>query len=170
MLDWAKAIHQAIGIENPRLFIALFAAIGFLFFGAVGWIVDRGYRMKLQEDSAPVARTSSPTKAVQAANPAAPPNKIAVPPPMHKAPENALPKSKIGNDNTLVDVPIPMNMGDGNTIVNTHEANGNTLLTRGGTAIGKGACADPTSVAIGTGANAGACAKHPDPAEKAKPN
>jgi hypothetical protein len=49
MLDWAKAIHEAIGIESPRLFIAVFALIGFLLFGLVGWIIDRGYRMKLRE-------------------------------------------------------------------------------------------------------------------------
>jgi len=49
MLDWAKAIHEAIGIESPRLFIALFALIGLLLFGFVGWVIDRGYRIKLRE-------------------------------------------------------------------------------------------------------------------------
>ena len=36
MLEWAKIIHEAIGIESPRLFIGLFAFGGLLFFGAVG--------------------------------------------------------------------------------------------------------------------------------------
>jgi hypothetical protein len=51
MLDLAKLIHEAIGIESPRLFIAFFALFGLLGFGALGWIIDRGYRVKLQEQS-----------------------------------------------------------------------------------------------------------------------
>lgn len=56
MLEWAKIIHEAIGIESPRLFIGLFAFGGLLFFGAVGWLVDHGYRVKLSEQS---SRTDS---------------------------------------------------------------------------------------------------------------
>jgi hypothetical protein len=68
-------------------------------------------------------------------------------------------KSKMGNDNTIVGAPIPNQMGDGNTIVGPTDGNGNTLFNKGGTAIGKGACADSTSVAIGSGALAGKCEK-----------
>jgi hypothetical protein len=55
MLDWAKAIHEAIGIESPRLFIGLSALIGLLFFGAVGWLVDHGYRVRIREQSVQAA-------------------------------------------------------------------------------------------------------------------
>jgi hypothetical protein len=50
MLDWAKAIHEAIGIESPRAFIALFAIGGLVLFGFAGFIIDRGYRTKLRQD------------------------------------------------------------------------------------------------------------------------
>jgi hypothetical protein len=52
MLDWAKAVHEAIGIESPRLFIGVFALVGFILFGVAGWIIDRGYRVKLREQKA----------------------------------------------------------------------------------------------------------------------
>lgn len=52
MLDLARLVHEAIGIENPRAFIALFALTGLLFFGCVGWLIDNGYRTKLREEAA----------------------------------------------------------------------------------------------------------------------
>jgi hypothetical protein len=52
MLDWAKAIHQAIGIESPRIFIGVFALLGFILFGAAAWVVDHGYRVKLKQENA----------------------------------------------------------------------------------------------------------------------
>jgi hypothetical protein len=52
MLELAKIIHEAIGIQSPRLFIALcfllFGTIG----GGLGWAIDKGYRMKLAQDQA----------------------------------------------------------------------------------------------------------------------
>lgn len=61
-----------------------------------------------------------------------------------------------GTNNTLVgsvsNGPI---IGDGNTIVGATDANGNTVLNHGGTAIGRGATADSTSIAIGANARAG---------------
>jgi hypothetical protein len=51
MLDWAKILHEAIGIQSPRVFIAAFALFGFVAFGAIGFFVDRGYRVKLQQDA-----------------------------------------------------------------------------------------------------------------------
>jgi hypothetical protein len=51
MLDWAKAIHEAIGIESPRTFVAVFALIGLLLFGFVGWVIDHGYRVRLRQQS-----------------------------------------------------------------------------------------------------------------------
>jgi hypothetical protein len=61
-----------------------------------------------------------------------------------------------GSDNTLVgDVSHRSITGDGNTVVGPTNANGNTILNRGGTAIGRHATADPTSVAIGANAHAG---------------
>jgi hypothetical protein len=51
MLELAKLIHDAIGIESPRKFIALFAIAGFVLFGCLGWLVDKGYRAQLREQS-----------------------------------------------------------------------------------------------------------------------
>lgn len=61
-----------------------------------------------------------------------------------------------GSDNTLVgDVGKRSITGNGNTIVGATDSNGNTILNRGGTAIGRGATADQTGIAIGAGAHAG---------------
>jgi hypothetical protein len=51
MLEFAKLVHDAIGIENPRTFIAVFALVGFLLFGTVGWLLDRGYRAQIRNES-----------------------------------------------------------------------------------------------------------------------
>ena len=61
----------------------------------------------------------------------------------------------IGDDNTLIGVDPPENMGSGNTIIGPTDAAGNTILNRGGVAVGRGARADGTSIAIGAGAMAG---------------
>ena len=67
-----------------------------------------------------------------------------------------------GTDNTLVgQVPYRSITGDGNTIVGATDANGNTILNRGGTAIGNGANAGPSDIAIGAHANAGATQQPP---------
>jgi len=70
----------------------------------------------------------------------------------------------MGDDNTVVNVPNPPeSMGNGNTIVGPTDSSGSTIYNKGGTAIGKGACADSTSVAIGAGALAGQCAQSTPP-------
>jgi len=51
MFELAKIIHEAIGIQSPKWFIALFALVGLLAFGAVGWLIDKGYRVGLQEQA-----------------------------------------------------------------------------------------------------------------------
>jgi hypothetical protein len=61
----------------------------------------------------------------------------------------------IGDNNTVVGITPPSHMGSGNTFVGPTDARGNTLLNRGGTAIGTEACASSTGVAIGSRANAG---------------
>jgi hypothetical protein len=50
MLEYAKIIHEAIGIQNPKVFIAVFALVGLLLFGTVGWLVDKGYRVRLRQE------------------------------------------------------------------------------------------------------------------------
>lgn len=60
MLEIAKIVHEAIGIQSPRVFIAVFALFGFLVFGGVGWLIDKGYRVKLQETT-PSIPTTNPT-------------------------------------------------------------------------------------------------------------
>ena len=60
-----------------------------------------------------------------------------------------------GSNNTTVGrIPFSAINGNGNTFVGATDDRGNTII-RGGTAIGQGATADPTSVAIGAGAHAG---------------
>jgi hypothetical protein len=56
--------------------------------------------------------------------------------------------AEMGDDNTILG-PVPHKMGSRNTIVADADANGNVIHNRGGTAIGYGARADSTSVAIG---------------------
>ena len=67
----------------------------------------------------------------------------------------------VGDNNTILYAQPPQNMGSGNTIVGPTDQNGGTIINRGGTAIGAGACADSKSVAIGAGAGAGACPHKP---------
>jgi hypothetical protein len=63
----------------------------------------------------------------------------------------------LGTDATAVgNLPTGSSLGDGSTYVGATDANGNAILNRGGTAIGHGATADPTSIAIGANAHAGA--------------
>jgi hypothetical protein len=58
-----------------------------------------------------------------------------------------------GDDNVVIGR-APRVLGSGNVIVNTGDAYGNVVIP-GGTAIGRGAWADETSVALGAGAGAG---------------
>ncbi len=51
MLEIAKLIHDAIGIESPRRFIVVCALVGAILFASVGWLIDKGYRAKLKEES-----------------------------------------------------------------------------------------------------------------------
>lgn len=61
-----------------------------------------------------------------------------------------------GKDNTVVGkTPYGSISGNGNTIVGATDANGNTILNQGGLAVGNGAKADSSSVAIGAYAGAG---------------
>ncbi|SRR5258708_24939897 len=48
MLELAKAVHSAIGTDSPRLFICVFAVLGALLFGGIGWIVDQGFQKSLK--------------------------------------------------------------------------------------------------------------------------
>ena len=64
--------------------------------------------------------------------------------------------SQIGDNNTLLNVPMPNSMGSGNTIIGPNLPNGDTVYTQPGTAIGAGACAG-NGIAIGAGPNTGGC-------------
>ena len=57
MIEFAKTVHQAIGIESPRLFILVFALIGTVIFGGLGWMIDRGYRVSLRQHAAVLSNT-----------------------------------------------------------------------------------------------------------------
>ena len=73
------------------------------------------------------------------------------------------PSSGIGSNNTIVNVPPPASMGNGNTIIGPTDSHGNTIINQGGTAIGSGACANSTGIAIGAGARAGCSPQQPSP-------
>jgi hypothetical protein len=84
---------------------------------------------------------------------------------------NSVPPAKhglsVGKDSTVVGrVPDDSKIGDRSVIVGATDANGNTILNRGGTAIGTGAKADTTSIAIGEGANAGSGEKITPPPKR----
>jgi len=112
-----------------------------------------------KKESATVVNPASPSP-----SPALPPKRTAVSTQAIPAPRKArnsveekTPEPRqMGNDNTLVNVPAPPSMGSGNTIVGPTDPNGNTIFNKGGTAIGQGATADSTSIAIGANAHAGA--------------
>jgi hypothetical protein len=59
-----------------------------------------------------------------------------------------------GDDNTVIG-PTPKRMGSRNTIVGAVDGSTSTVFNKGGTAVGAGARADSSSVAIGSRAGAG---------------
>ena len=74
MVELAKLIHDAIGIESPRTFIAVFAISGALIFGVLGWLVDHGYRVKIREEQANAAAKSEPQPSIHIEQHGAGPN------------------------------------------------------------------------------------------------
>ena len=48
VIELAKTIHQAIGIDSPRAFILVFALFGAISCGTLEWMIDRGYRVSLR--------------------------------------------------------------------------------------------------------------------------
>lgn len=141
------------------------------FIGLLAFAFVVSHQIHLRNEAIRVGSSSrvQPSIAPSAAAPAvaanSDPSSAAVSHPSKIKKPTVQPAQQIGNDNTLVNVPIPQSMGSGNTFVGPTDANGNTIYNKGGTAIGKGACADSTSIAIGSGANSGACAQ-PKPAER----
>lgn len=86
MLDWAKAFHEAIGIESPKAFIVLFAVIGLVLFGLAGWLIDKGYRVKLHEQAVALAASSHPP---QSSSPADAPKQAHAQPAVQAVPQAA---------------------------------------------------------------------------------
>lgn len=62
---------------------------------------------------------------------------------------------KMGSDNIIIGAPPNHSLGNGNIIISNTDANGNVILNKGGTAIGNGAVAGPSGIAIGSNAHAG---------------
>ncbi len=54
MLELAKLIHEAVGIQSPRLFIGLCIFLFAIAGGGLGWAIDKGYRMKVAEEQAKI--------------------------------------------------------------------------------------------------------------------
>jgi hypothetical protein len=67
----------------------------------------------------------------------------------------ANPGPGVGDDSVLIGKSPPGGVGNRSVVINVGDSNGNVLLNQGGTAIGAGARADHTSIAIGAGALAG---------------
>jgi len=111
MLDWAKTIHEAIGIDSPRVFIATFALFGLLAFGFVGWIVDHGYRVKLREQTVTTPLPSPPVSAPAAPTHTAP----------FVQPSESRPKSSIEQHSSGVNSPNIATGDNSNVIVNQKE-------------------------------------------------
>jgi hypothetical protein len=117
MLDWAKAIHEAIGIESPKTFITVFALIGLVLFAFVGWMIDRGYRVKLRQESVHAASLQDKPPPTAAGAPLQKPpaprgssESTALPQPAPAKKTHNEPKTdrsvRIGDGNTITDSPI----------------------------------------------------------------
>ncbi len=123
MLDLAKVVHDAIGIESPRTFIAIFAVIGLLSFGGLGWLIDKGYRVRLRQ-GAPVGQQSM----IAAVGPREPPPKTEVPTTPHAKPRMESPIQKKEKEKIVVPEPKPQTI----------------ISAPGGIAIGGGTVTNPT--------------------------
>lgn len=139
------------------------SVLGAIVAGALTWIfADINGQSKALSPTppGPPKQAAEPSQPIAVPVPTAKPRVASAFPRLYKhwkeRAKEAPPMSRMGNDNTIVgNVLIPENMGDGNTIVGATDANGNTILNRGGTAIGRNAQADQTTVAIGANAGAG---------------
>lgn len=60
MLELAKIIHEAIGIQLPRLFIGLCILLFGMIGGGLGWAIDKGYRTKLAQEQAKIQSIATP--------------------------------------------------------------------------------------------------------------
>ena len=148
MFEIVEAIHKALRIESTWAFVLVIAlgtgGIG----GVVAWIVDKGYK-----NSAEYKQSHQPP-----ITPIPPAPQTAIPSESNK-PQSVPPAKKgiaVGKDSVVVgNIPDGSKIGDSSVVVGPTDANGNTILNKGGMAIGKGAKADATSIAIGENANAG---------------
>jgi hypothetical protein len=65
MVNFAKLLHSAFGVESPRAFVILFAISGAIAFGCIGYLVSRAYKedLRRQEESkaAPMAAAVAPS-------------------------------------------------------------------------------------------------------------
>jgi hypothetical protein len=62
MLELAKVIYDAIGIESPRKFIAVCALAGALIFTVLGWLVLKGAQARLREQTRSTPAIQAPIK------------------------------------------------------------------------------------------------------------
>ncbi len=61
LLELARLLHDALGIESPREFIAVCACIGLVIGAGLGWLIDKGYQAKLVEQSKPATSVNTTT-------------------------------------------------------------------------------------------------------------
>lgn len=166
LLNWRKARKEGdrrpFRLTHPAVILILLVAC--LGLGITGlWLVlHSGKGPAAPSQGTVVAPTPSPAIHVAPSEPVRPvigahaPARPTVTPstPALHPPQPA--SGVHGSDNTLVgNVGNRSVIGDGNTVVGATDSQGNTILNQGGTAIGRGATADPTSIAIGAGAHAG---------------
>jgi hypothetical protein len=73
MVNFAKLLHDALGIESPKAFVIWFAIFGFFVFGVLGFLVSKAYQGDLRRQAesktnvtalpvtpAPIAETRRP--------------------------------------------------------------------------------------------------------------
>ncbi len=71
MLEIAKLIYDAIGIESPRKFIVVCAIFGAIAFAGLGWLIAKGAQAKIREtQSVPATSKTGNAKTNGAESPA----------------------------------------------------------------------------------------------------
>jgi hypothetical protein len=146
--------------RNVRIVLGILLVIGTVILGRVEWPktklsvaqVGSGTSSGLSGNQSGSAYNSGLSQSAEDKSSSNADTKKGAPP----GPKKASKGIRVGNDSVAVgNISDGSKIGDRSVVVGPTDSNGNTILNRGGTAIGKGAKADATSIAIGENANAG---------------
>lgn len=157
IVQWARARRggdmKPLTVHHPFWLLGLVA--GCLLTAGLGfWFVFHPPTSFTSTQPKPPIQAAQPSQVVQEL-PQKPQTFTTQKPARNAVPSDTKQATVHGSDNTIVGNDHRNIEGNGNTIMGATDANGNTILNRGGTAIGRGAKADQSSIAIGAGANAG---------------